>query len=344
MINTAHQFYWIRFLLGVSEAGFFPGVIVYLTRWYRSADRAKAVALFMLAIPMSNMLGAAVSGFLMKLHWFGYSGWRWMMILENLPAVIAGFACFYYLTDRPEDADWLPDDEKQWIIGELEREKAAKGAFKAASPLQAVINPQVILLAAAYFCYITNSVGLGIWLPKIIQRLSGLNLTTVILISGIPWLAAIPAMLFSSWHSDRTGERRWHAALPMIGVGAALSLSDVWAFGSGTDVVLAMAMFCVATMALYAFPSPFWSLPTMFLSGTAAAASIALINSTGNLGGFVGPYVIGFLTDRTGSYTAGLFYLGASSVAGGLLVLSLRAGARGEGGSTAGAYRTRGQR
>ncbi len=197
--------------------------------------------------------------------------------------------------------------------------KAAKGESKKTSSFNAFLKPQVILLSLAYFCYITNSVGLGIWLPKIIQQISGLNLTQVILISGIPWLAAIPAMLFSSSHSDKTGERRWHAGLALIGVGVSLAVS-VWA---GSNLVLAITMISIATMALYAFPSPFWALPTAFLSGTAAAASVALINSIGNLGGFVGPYVIGFLTEKTGSYKAGLLYLVASGIVGGLLVVAL---------------------
>jgi ACS family tartrate transporter-like MFS transporter len=171
-----------------------------------------------------------------------------------------------------------------------------------------------------YLCYISNSLGLGIWLPKIVQRISGLRTFEVTLISGIPWLAAVPAMLFWSWHSDKTGERRWHAAMPLLGVGVALALS-VWA---GDNLVLAILMFSLATMALYSFPSPFWALPTVFLSGAAAAASIALIDSVGNLGGFAGPYVIGLLTDLTGAYTAGVLYLVGLGLLGGMLVRSLR--------------------
>ncbi len=326
LISSAHQFYWIRFLLGVAEAGFFPGVIVYLTHWYRYADRAKAVAMFMLAIPMSNLLGAAFAVFLMKIRWFGYGGWRWLLMLEGFPAVVTGMVTFFYLTDRPKDAKWLPEDERNWITAELEREKAAKGAQIKLSLWQSVRHPQVLLLAGAYFCYITNSIGLGVWLPKIVQRISGGNTRQVILLSGIPWLLAIPAMLLSSWHSDKTRERRWHAAVPILMVGVALACSQ-WA---GTHVVLAVTAFSVATMALYAFPSPFWALPTLFLTGPAAAASIAFINSVGNLGGFAGPYVIGFLSDKTGTYQAGVFYLVATGLVGGLLVLSLRSGSMSE--------------
>ena len=181
-------------------------------------------------------------------------------------------------------------------------------------------QPQVLLLSLAYFCYITNSTGLGTWLPKIVQRISGLSTTQVILLSGIPWLAAIPAMVTSAWHSDKSGERRWHAAIPIVLAGIALFMS----VQAGSSVALAIVAFSVATMALYSFPSPFWTLPPLFLSGPTAAATIALINSSGNLGGFLGPYAIGYLTDRTGNYTAGLYYLVIFTVIGGVAVLCLR--------------------
>jgi MFS transporter, ACS family, tartrate transporter len=319
-ISNAQQFYWIRFLLGIAEAGFFPGVIVYLTHWYRYEDRGKAVAMFMAAIPASNMLSAAIASFLIKITWFGYSGWRWLLILEGLPAVIAGIVTFFYLTDWPKDAKWLAGDEREWITGALEQERQTKKRGATLTAWQALSHPQVVIFSLIYFCYITNSTGLGTWLPKIVQRISGLSQTQVILISGIPWVAALPAMLWSASHSDRTSERKLHAAVPILLFGVALLVS---VFASN-HVALAIAAFSVATMALYSFPSPFWALPTVFLSGPAAAASIALINSIGNLGGFLGPYVIGYLSDLTGGFTAGLLYLVGAGFFGGLLVLSLR--------------------
>jgi MFS transporter, ACS family, tartrate transporter len=321
-INSAHQFYWIRFFLGAAEAGFFPGAIVYLSHWYRDEDRSKAVANFMIAIPMSNMLGSVIAAFLMRITWLGYRGWRWLLILEGLPAVIAGVVTFFYLTDRPKDARWLAEDERVWISSELARESEAKKGKTAVSPWRTLGDPKVLILAAIYFCYITNSVGLSTWLPKIVQRISGLSTFQVTLISGIPWLAAIPAMLLSAWHSDKTRERRWHAAIPLLLVGVALEMSQL----AGSHLVPAIAGFSLATMALYAFPPPFWALPTMFLTGTAAAASIALVNSAGNLGGFAGPYIVGFLTDLTGHFAAGIYYLIASGLVGGVLVLLLRPG------------------
>jgi ACS family tartrate transporter-like MFS transporter len=320
LISNAQQFYWIRFLLGIAEAGFFPGVIVYLTHWYRYEDRGKAVAMFMAAIPASNMLSAAIASFLIKITWFGYSGWRWLLMLEGLPAIVAGIVTFFYLTDWPKEAKWLAADEREWITGALEQERQTKKRGATLTAWQALSHPQVVIFSLIYFCYITNSTGLGTWLPKIVQRISGLSQTQVILISGIPWLAALPAMLWSASHSDRTSERKLHAALPILLFGVALLVSVF----AGTRVALAIAAFSVATMALYSFPSPFWALPTVFLSGPAAAASIALINSIGNLGGFLGPYVIGYLSDLTGGFTAGLLYLVGAGFLGGLLVLSLR--------------------
>ena len=320
VIDTAGQFYWVRFFLGIAQAGFFPGIIVYLTHWFRYEDRAKAVAMFMMAIPTSNMVGAAVAAGLMRIDWLGWNGWRWLLILEGLPTLLLGVVAFFYLTDRPEDARWLADDERRWIADELERERENKKHVKKLSTLEALRHPQVIILALACFCYITNSVGLSSWLPTIVRRISGLSTTQVILISGIPWLAAIPMMFITAWHSDKTRERRWHAAIPLFVVGLALSLS----IAAGNHLVLAIAAFSAATMALYSFPSPFWALPTIFLSGPAAAASIALINATGNLGGFAGPYLIGYLADLTGGYTAGILYLVACGLIGSMLVLSLR--------------------
>ena len=320
LIDTAGEFYWVRFFLGIAQAGFFPGVIVYLTYWFRYQDRAKAVAMFMMAIPTANMAGAAVAAALMRIDWLGWNGWRWLLILEGLPTVLFGVIAYFYLTDRPRDARWLPDDEREWITAELDREREKKKSARKLSTLEALRHPQVIILALACFCYITNSVGLSSWLPTIVRRISGLSTTQVILISGIPWLCAIPMMFITAWHSDKMRERRWHAAIPLLLVGIALSLS----IAAGNHLVLAITAFSAATMALYSFPSPFWALPTIFLSGPAAAASIALINATGNLGGFAGPYMIGYLADLTGGYTAGIFYLVACGLIGSALVLSLR--------------------
>lgn len=319
-IHSAQQFYWIRFLLGAAEAGFFPGIIVYITHWYRYEDRGKAVAMFMAAIPIANILGAPISGFLLRIQWHGLAGWRWLLILEGVPAVICGVVTLFYLTDWPREARWLPDDERAWLTGELEREKQTKRKAKPLSVWQALRNRDVVTLTLVYFFIVTANYGFGIWLPKIVQRLSGLRPFQVTLISAIPFLAALPAMLVVGWHSDRTGERRWHTALSIWAVAAALAASQA----VGDNVPLAIACFSVAAMGLYTYLPSFWALPTTFLSEAAAAACIGLINSFGNLGGFVGPYAIGFLSNKTGTYKAGVFYLVGSAALSGLLVLLLR--------------------
>jgi MFS transporter, ACS family, tartrate transporter len=321
LIQTAHQFYAIRFLLGAVEAGFFPGMIVYLTHWYRPEDRAKATALFIAAIPISNIIGAPLSGWLLRAHWFGVAGWRWLLAVEGLPALVLGVVTLFYLTDRPEDAKWLREDERRWLTAELTR---AKQAVVATGPRmtawQAMRDRQVLLLALVYFFMTTSLYGLGLWLPKVVQKLSGLGTLQVTLASGIPYLAALPVMLVAGSHSDKTRERRLHCAVPMLFVALGLGLSQ-WA---GGHVALAMTGFAIAACGIYAALAPFWSLPTLFLTETAAAAGIGFINSVGNLGGFFGPYIIGFISTRTGTYTGGILYLVGSACVAGLLTLRLR--------------------
>jgi ACS family tartrate transporter-like MFS transporter len=321
LVHSGRQLYWARFFLGLAEAGFFPGMIVYLTHWFRAKDRARAVALFMTAIPISQLIGAPVSGLLMRVHWMGLSGWRWLLILEGVPAIIFGFITIFYLTDWPRDAYWLQKDERDWIMGELDREKQAKKAVRALSVWQALRNPDVIKLTLAAFCGLTSIYGFGFWLPKIVQRVSGLSVLKVTLIAGIPYLAAFPAMVLNAWHSDRTGERRWHTALALAIGGVLLVVSTAV---SG-NLFLSILLFSLAAMASHSYIPVFWQLPTSFLTEAAAAACIGMINSFGNLGGFAGPYVIGFLTDRTGGYGAGIAYLGMMGVAGAALVLSVSA-------------------
>ncbi|MBE3123834.1 MAG: MFS transporter [Planctomycetes bacterium] len=326
-IQNAQQFYGIRFFLGAAEAGFFPGMIVYLTHWYRPEDRAKATALFIAAIPISNILGAPLAGLLMKVHWLGYTGWRWLLILEGLPALVLGVVTLFYLTDRPEDAQWLRGDERRWLMAELSREKqAVKATGTQMTAWQALRDRQVILLALVYFFMTTSLYGLGLWLPKVVQKLSGFSTFQVALVAGLPYLAALPAMLVAGWHSDKTGERRLHCALPMLLAALGLGLSQL----AGSSVVLAITMFAVAAVGIYAALAPFWSLPTLFLTETAAAAGIALINSVGNLGGFFGPYIIGFVSTRTGTYTVGMLYLVGAACVAGLLTLLLDGGRKTE--------------
>jgi ACS family tartrate transporter-like MFS transporter len=323
LIHTPGQFYWARFILGVAEAGFFPGVIVYLTHWYRDRDRARALGIFASAIPIAQVIGAPISGALLQIHWLGYSGWRWLLILEGVPAVIAGFAALYYLTDFPNEALWLAGDERSWIVGELAREAAERGPQPGIWPStwKALRDRNVLLLTAVYFLGACSQYGFSFWLPKMLQKLSGFSSFQVAMIAAIPFLASWPAMLALGWNSDRTGERRWHtaAAYAVLAVGLA---GGVWA---GENVALGLVMFSLAGIGISARLPAFWALPSALLGGAAAAASIGAINCIGNLGGFVGPYVLGALSDSNGgSFTAGMWVLAATALLAGVLILLVR--------------------
>src|SRR6266850_438826 len=320
-IHTKNQFYLIRLLLGAAEAGFFPGVIVYISHWFRYQDRAKAVAFLMAGISVSNIIGSPMSGLLMRFNWFGVSGWRWMFIIEGVPAIVMGIVTLFYLTDWPHQAKWLPDDERQWLIGELEKEKQAKEAKHSLGILQALRHREVILLTLAYFCMVTAVYGLNFWLPSIVKKLSGSSIMNVSLISALPYCCGLISILLMGWHSDKTKERRWHTALAMMTTSIGLLLSVV----AGNHTVLAVSMFCLAAAGTAGYLPGFWALPGSFLTGTAAAACIGLINSFGNLGGFVGPFIVGYLSRKTGSYFGGILYLSASALVASMLILSLRA-------------------
>jgi D-galactonate transporter len=320
-VQTATQFYWIRFLLGVAEAGFFPGVIVYLGHWFRYEDRAGALALFVAAQPISNIVGAPLSGLMLGVNWLGLAGWRWLFVLEGVPAVVFGVVTLFYLTDRPQHAAWLPRDERDWLISELERERLAKQAAHPQRVLDAFRHPQVLVLTLAYFLIVTSVYGFNFWLPTIIKKLSGSSNLVVASVSALPYCVGLVAVLLFGWSSDRTKERRWHTAVAMLVAGVGLLLS----VAAQEQTALAVAMFCVAAVGLYGYQPGFWSLPTSFLTGTAAAATVGLINSTGNLGGFAGPYVVGYLSRTTGSLFAGVLYLSLSALAAAALILSLRA-------------------
>jgi MFS transporter, ACS family, tartrate transporter len=319
LIHTAHQFYWARFILGVAEAGFFPGIVVYLTHWYREQERARAMAMFMSAIPIAQVIGAPISGALLQIHWLGYSGWRWLLILEGIPAVIAGFVALFYLTDRPRDARWLSDDERAWITGELEREAATKQGA-GTSLWRLFQNRDVILLTLVYFLGACAQYGFSFWLPKMIQKLSGFSSFQVAMIAALPFLASWPVMLLLSWSSDRTGERRWHTAAAYLVLAAGLA-GGIW---SGKSVPLGILMFSLAGIGISARLPAFWALPASLLGGSMAAASVGAINCIGNLGGFVGPYLLGALSTATGSYSTGIGYLAGASVLAAVLILLVR--------------------
>jgi MFS transporter, ACS family, tartrate transporter len=318
LVRTVPQFYSMRFLLGIAEAGFVPGILVYLSHWYRPEDRGKAVAMFFAAIPASQVVGGPLAAALLKIHWWNLSGWRWLLLLEGVPALALGVISLFYLTERPHDAKWLRPEERDWLAGELEKEHAAKP--DRGSPFEALANPHVLLLAAVLFLGLNSNYGISLWLPQMVQRLSSFGVSAVSLIAAIPSFAALPVMLLNGWHSDRTGERIWHTSIPRLLSGAALLAC---AF-SGDYVWTAVLLLSVATIGFYSAHPGFWPLPNMFLGRTSAAASIGLVNSFGNLGGFLGPYILGLLSSSGGGFRGGLLYLAACSFLSGLLVLRVR--------------------
>jgi len=318
LVHTAHQFYGARFMLGLAEAGFFPGVLVYLSHWYRQEDRAKAVAFFMVGIPFSEIIGAPVSGLLLQVHWLNIEGWRWLFFLEGAPAIVLGVMTIFYLTDWPEQARWLTAEQRAWIGGELEKERRSKPPQPGIAKL--LTHPGVVLLALAYFCILSASWGFTLWLPKIVQRLSGLGTLKVSLISGLPFLIEIPVLLLLAWHSDKTGERRWHVAVP-VGIGAVAFAVFASSEKIEANVVLGMVLLTIAIAGLHGYRASLWTLPTLFLSDVAAATGIGIINCFGNLGGFLGPYMVGALSNTTGSYRSGMLFLGGCALMASILVL-----------------------
>jgi ACS family tartrate transporter-like MFS transporter len=321
LVHTPKQFYGARFLLGLAEAGFFPGIVVYLTHWFRHEDRARAGALFMAAIPVANVMGSPLAGWLLGVHWFGFSGWRWLFIVEGVPAVLLGILTLLYLTDWPREAGWLPANERGWIMGELQREKQAKAAAGTWTIRQALGNRKVILLASVYFFALIGLYGFNFWFPTILKRATGLPNLTVTLIAALPYLLGVVAMLWNGWHSDRTGERRWHTGLILFFCGAFMAL----AVGFQANLWLGLGLLILSGACTTAFMPSFWQLPTAMLSESAAAASIGLINSVGGLGGFVGPYFVGYLRTLTGSFTFSMIFMIVALFFSAALVLTLRA-------------------
>ena len=307
-IETKAEFYGMRFLLGMAEAAFFPGMITYLGHWYRQRDRAKAVALFMAAIPVSRVVAAPISAAFIKVNWLGLSGWRWLLILEGAPALLLGLASFVYLTDRPRQARWLREEQRHWLTGELEREATRAPEARRMSVLVALCHRDLWFLCLAYFGGTTGEYGLSLWLPKILQRVGGLTAAKTALLTAIPSMVAIPAMLLVGWRSDRSGERRWHAALPRIIAGVALAAFGIRSLG----IPMALGLFSIATAGITAGYGPLWAIPTALLGSSAAAAGIGLINAAGNIGGFAGPYVIGWFSTHTGEYAGGLWSVAGS--------------------------------
>ncbi len=310
-VQGTTSFYIVRFLLGAAEAGFFPGIILYLSYWFPARHRAGVTALFMAAAPLSTAIGSPISAALLQMHGLaGLAGWQWMFVLEAVPALVLGVVVFFYMTDKPEQAKWLKDDERTWLVDTMRAEAAGKAGHAAHGLLSGLTNPRVLALSLIYFGTSAGLYTLGIWAPQIIKQL-GVSSMTVGLLNAIPPLLSVVAMILWSRHSDRTGERAWHVVIACLAAAVGLVVAT-----GATSIVGLIAALALVNIGISCAKPPLWSMPTTFLSGTAAATGIATINSIGNLGGFVGPAMIGWIKDKTGSFEGGLYFVA------GLLVLS----------------------
>ncbi|HWX06137.1 MAG TPA: MFS transporter [Bradyrhizobium sp.] len=305
-LGNEYSFYLLRVLLGAAEAGFFPGIIFYLTLWFPAEYRARIVGYFMAAIPLSTVIGAPISGVLLYLHGgLGFAGWQWLFIIEAVPAIILAGVVFFYLTDRPSDAQWLEPGERSWLAERLATEQRQREAVRTFTVAQSLVNPRVIGLSLVYFGAVATNYGLSFFLPQIVTTF-GLNTFLTTLVSAAPYLVGLIGMVWWGRRSDRLAERRFHTAFPLFVAAAGIAVSTAL-----DDPTLKMISLCVAGFGIFACLPVFWTLPTAFLSGAAAAAGIAVINSIGNLAGFAGPFAMGWIKDHTGSYTGGLLLLAA---------------------------------
>lgn len=319
-IQNATQLGVLRVLLGIAEAGFYPGMILYMTYWFPSKYLAKTIAIFMTGMALNNIITGPVSTWIMdNVHWMGMEGWRWLFIIEGLPAVILGVITFFYLIDRPEQAKFLTAEEKAWLIGELQKEHNAKLAKTKVSKWEVMKNARVWHLAIIFFGYVSAMYGLSMWMPQIIKALGKtLTNTQVGLISTIPYICGVVAMVAVARHSDKTMERRYHVGLPI-----STAFIGLIALTMTNDMVWSMAWITFSIIGIYSFAGSFWTLPSAFLSEETAAVGIALINSIANLGGFAGPYMVGYLKDLTGTTTSSMYVLAVCALLTCLLTLAI---------------------
>jgi len=317
-VHSAHQLYGARFLLGAAEAGFFPGVIVYLSHWFTTQDRGKAISRFMAAIPIGFMIGGPIAGYILTVHWMNLAGWRWLFLMEGAPAIVFGIATIFYLPDRPNDARWLSTTERDWINARLADERAAKAHVERVSVWQAMRHPAVLILTTAlFFTYISGYI-FYFWFPTILQRLTGWTDVRLIgWVGAIPFAVATIALLFVGWNSDRMHERRWHFAAPQIAAVVALL---AWLVFPHSNVLLVLVC-CVLGVGTIAYFPAFFALPSEFLTSAAAAAAVGFINCTASIGGYVGPKIFGELSQRTGSFNTGFVMMIGCWIIGSVLVL-----------------------
>ncbi len=328
-VQTPTQFYTVRFLLGLAEAGFFPGIIVYLTHWFPSRDRARTLAIFLIATPVAQIISPKISYELLKIGSdadhpaiLGMVGWQWVYVFWAIPAVILGFVVLFCMTDKPGQAKWLTREESEALEGELERERTETQKGKKMTLLEALRHPKALILALIYFCTVTGSYGIEFFMPSILKDWYDMDLNKVTWLIIIPPVAAMIGQLLAGQSSDRFQERRWHAIVPILIGSAALGLMPL----TQGNLVLTMICLVLAFTGFKSYMPAFWAFPSLFLTGTAAAGSIGLINSIGNLGGFFGPAVLGFVEKTTGSFVGGLYYLSGSMLVAASVIFFLGIG------------------
>jgi MFS transporter, ACS family, tartrate transporter len=317
-IRSTSAFYTLRFLLGAAEAGFFPGVVYYLSHWYPEAQRARAIAAFMTAVPVSGVIGGPLSGALLELNGvFGLAGWQWLFLVEGVPAILLGLIVLAYLTDRPETAHWLSSAEKDWLVSRLAAEHRSRGA--AHSIVSALTNPTIWQLGIIFLLAAVGFYGYSFWAPLVVKSLTGASDLGVGIVIGLISAVTIILMLLNSMHSDRTDERPWHVSLPLLVMGAGF-------FGCALlrQPILALVFLALVPIGHCAAYGPFWSLPSRFLTGAPAAVGIALVVTIANVGGLIGPTIIGAMKDRFGTHVPAFTLLGACAIVAALLAIALR--------------------
>jgi MFS transporter, ACS family, tartrate transporter len=309
------SFYGMRFLLGAAEAGFFPGMILYMKRWFPANARARAVAWFMMANPIAGIVGSPVSGALLGLSGKGLSGWQWMFLMEGMPAVLLGVIVYWALSDSPREAAWLKGDERAWLLERLAREHS-EAAVEKGNFWEVLISPRIWMLSLVYFGVSTTMYGVTLWLPSVIRSLSGLSYVWTGVVSALPFLVTAIVMVLVGMRSDRTGERRWHTAIP-----AFLGAAALVAAGYGHSTVVVVACIGLGLVCAESMVGPFWAMATSRMAGLSAAAGIAVINSLANLGGYYGPDIIGFFRKLNGGFRGGLLAIGATLALSGTIAL-----------------------
>jgi ACS family tartrate transporter-like MFS transporter len=322
MVQGELSFYLVRFLLGLAEAGFVPGILLYLTYWFPARDRGKATAGFMTATVLSSVIGAPLSGWILSAdpHWFGLAAWQWLFILEGVPAVLIGIVTYFYLVDRPEqDTRWLNPHERNWLVGELAAEEKVATTGGTHDFGAMVRDPRVWLLTIIYMFNAVAVYGVVLWLPQIVRSIGGLNDWQTGLVTAVPFVFAAIGLIVVARSSDRTGERKWHTALPALFGGLFLAASAV-----APSPLIGLILLSAAAFGVWAVLGVFWTLPTQFLTGAAAAGGLAMINGLAQIGGFAGPYLVGWIRDSTQSFTWALLTLAAGPVIAAILCIGLR--------------------